>query len=65
MGENNKGPSWQRTMRPTNFADPWLTVLAYTPRVTFCIHVPMFDANEPNQRMRKSRLASAERTVPG
>ena len=48
-----------------NFADPWLSALAYTPSVTFCIHVPMLDANEPSQRMRKSRWARAERTVPG
>src|SRR6476661_571478 len=37
---------------------------AYAPSTTFCIHVPMFDANVPNHTMRKSRCRSAAPAVP-
>jgi hypothetical protein len=36
----------------------------YAGNTTFCIHVPMLDANAPYQTRRKSRDASAARTVP-
>ena len=60
---NSNGPSCAKNRMPTNTAD---LVSSYpnAPSSTFCIHVPMFDANVPPQKMRKSRFRSAACAVP-
>src|SRR3954452_24934752 len=37
----------------------------YAGSTTFCIHVPMFDANEPMNMIRKSRYDIAALALPG
>jgi len=37
----------------------------YAGSTTFCIHVPMFDKNEPHHMYLKSRAASADLALPG
>lgn len=61
---NRVGPSWANTTSPTKVAW-WVSRLATTARVTFCIHVPMFDAKEPRKTQRKARWDKAPRGEPG
>ena len=52
------------TSRPTSAADS-VRSSTYAGSVKFCIHVPMFEANNPSQIHRKSRYDNAARAVPG
>ena len=42
------------TSSPTSAAEPVRNSM-YAGNVKFCIHVPMFDRNSPNQMSRNSR----------
>lgn len=54
MGDSRSiGPSWAKVMTPMNQASP-VSWYASTPRVMFCIQVPMFDARLPYQMRRKA-----------
>jgi hypothetical protein len=43
---NSNGPSCAKKTMPTNDGEP-VSFRAYAPSTTFCIHVPMLDANVP------------------
>ena len=46
VDRNSSGPSCAKKMIPTNVGEP-VSFSVYAPSTTFCIHVPMFDANVP------------------
>ena len=43
---SSSGPSWATIITPTKTAEP-VSSYASAPSTTFCIQVPMFDANAP------------------